>query len=109
MGDIPTTLGGQPDRAAHARAAQPAVPAGVLGEVLLVVVLGVVERPGLGDLGRDVAEAGAAELLLVGLLRDDRGVALSLARRVERRPVLGADVVALAHALGRVVVLPEEL
>ena len=36
---------GEADRAAHAGAAQAAVTAGVLGEVLLVVVLGVVERP----------------------------------------------------------------
>src|SRR6201999_1642660 len=37
------------------------------------------------------------------------GLALGLARRVDRRAVLGPDVVALAHALRRVVVLPEEL
>ena len=36
---------GEADRAAHARAAEPAVAVRVLREVLLVVVLGVVERP----------------------------------------------------------------
>ena len=45
------------DRAGDAGAAEPAVAVRVLGQVLLVVVLGVVERPGLGDLGRDLAVA----------------------------------------------------
>ena len=53
-------LGRQPDRAAHARAAEAAVAVRVLREVLLVVVLGVVERARLGDLGRDLAVARRA-------------------------------------------------
>ena len=43
----------RPDLAGDAGAAEPAIAARVLGEVLLVVVLGEVERAGLGDLGRD--------------------------------------------------------
>ena len=82
-------------------AAEPAVAIGVLGEVLLVVVLGVVERAR----GRSVVSAVAGRTragpdsvaLRLGqpLLRDRRGV--------DPRAVLGAGVVALAHALGRVV------
>src|ERR671922_1670372 len=56
-------LGAQSHRAGHARPAQPAVPVGVLGQVLLVVVLGVEERAGGHDLGRDLAVAGAAQPL----------------------------------------------
>src|SRR5687768_15342677 len=41
------------NRATHARATEPAVAVGVLGEVLLVVILGVVERGRRDDLGRD--------------------------------------------------------
>src|SRR6185437_13342154 len=45
------------NRAGDAGAAQAAIAAGVLLQVLLVVVLGRVERTRLGDLGRDRAEA----------------------------------------------------
>src|SRR5712671_6755273 len=46
------------DWTAHSRAAEPAVTVRVLREVLLVVVLGVIERGGRRDLGRDVAVIG---------------------------------------------------
>src|SRR5262249_21116772 len=87
---------------------QTAVAVRVLREVLLVVRLRVVERAGLGDLGRDLAVARAGELRLERLARRLRGGALRVRGRVDRRAVLRADVVALAHALRRVVVLPEE-
>ena len=58
---------GHADRAGDARAADPAVPVGVLREVLLVVVLGVVERPRGLDLGGDLAVAGALESLGVSV------------------------------------------
>jgi hypothetical protein len=50
----------QSNRAADARAAEPAIAIRVLGEVLLVVILGVVERPHRRDLGRDLAMPGGA-------------------------------------------------
>ena len=46
--------------------------------------------------------------LLVGVAGGVGGGALLGAVGVDRRAVLGADVVALAHALGRVVALPED-
>ena len=54
------TSGGKADRAGHAGAADAAVAAGVLRQVLLVIVLGVVERRRVDDLGGDRAEAGLA-------------------------------------------------
>src|SRR4051794_13232698 len=98
-----------PDRARHAGATEPAVAVRVLGEVLLVVVLGVVEVLERGDLRRDLAVAAAVQLPLEDALRRLGRLALSVARRVDRRAVLGAHVVALAHSLCRVVVLPEAL
>ena len=46
-----------PDRAGHAGAAEAAIAARILGEILLVIVLGEIERSGLGDLGGDRARA----------------------------------------------------
>ena len=50
----------------------------------------------------------ARERLLEAVARSERGIALRLSRPVHGRAVLGADVVSLAHALGRVVALPED-
>src|SRR5688500_9336875 len=95
--------------AAHARPAQTAVAAGVLAQVLLVVVLGVIEGRRGAQLGRDLALAGLAQAGLVGLPRGLGQRALLVVEGVERRAVLRAHVVALAHALRRVVALPEDL
>src|SRR5262245_34246385 len=56
------------DLAAHAGAAQPAIAGRVLGEILLVIVLGEVERRRIDDLGGDRRKAlGAQRLLVRGL------------------------------------------
>ena len=73
-----------------------------------MVVLGVVELGGLADLRRDRPVAGGVERLLVGVARGLGLRLLLLAVGVDRRAVLRADVVALAHALRRVVALPED-
>ncbi|KAG1648565.1 hypothetical protein GQR58_029736 [Nymphon striatum] len=86
-----------------------AVAARVLGQVLLVVVLGVVEVIERTDLGRDLAEAGTRQLRLVGLAAGLGDDGLILGRRVHGGAILATDVVALAHELDRVVVLPEDL
>src|SRR5215216_2128389 len=100
----------QANRAAHAGAVIRAVAVWVLTvrEVLLVVVLGVVERRGIGARGGDGAVAGRRGLVLVGLLEGLGLLLLGLGEGVDDRAVLGAGIVALAHALGRVVVLPED-
>src|SRR5438309_8076998 len=54
----------EPDRAADPGATQAAVAPRVLVEVLLVVVLGVIERAGLGDLGGYVRVALLAQPLV---------------------------------------------
>src|SRR4029079_18330625 len=90
-------------------AAEAAVAVRVLRQVLLVVVLGVVEVVQRRDLGRDLAVDTAAESVLERRARRVGRLTLGVARRVDRRAVLGADIVALAHALGRIVVLPEAL
>src|SRR6266849_2167921 len=59
--------GGEPGRAAHARAAAAAIAPRVLGEVLLLVVLGVVELGRWADFRRDGLVAGLAEHALVGV------------------------------------------
>src|SRR3954471_10885941 len=95
----------------HAGVGVAAVPERVLRQVLLVVVLRVEVR-GVGgrpDLGGDVTEAPARELVAVDL-GQLAGDLLLLGRRVvDRGAVLGADVIALAVALGRVVDLEERL
>ena len=54
----------QPDGAGHAGAAETTIAPRVLGEILLVIVLGVEERRRLDDLGRDRAVALPGELSL---------------------------------------------
>src|SRR5690606_7109943 len=103
-------LRGEADRAADAGAAQAAVAGGILRQVLLVLVLGVVEgRRGEADVGADRAVPGVAQPRLVGVAAGQRQRVLVGVVAEDHRTVLGAHVVALAHALGRVVVLPEGL
>src|SRR5215213_5585628 len=89
---------GHADWAAHARSAEPAVAVRVLGEVLLVVVLGVVVLARVGDLGRDLAVPGGGEALGVDVARGLGGRALRVRAHVDAGAVLRAHVVALAHA-----------
>src|SRR5262245_17087688 len=100
--------GGESDRAGHVCPTQTAVPVGHLVQVLLVVVLGVVEGTGRRDLGGDVAVPRGAQLLLEHLPGGFGRGLLLVAEGIDRGAVLGPDVVALAHALGRIVVLPED-
>src|SRR5580693_9879159 len=78
-----------------------------LFEVLLVIVLGAVERPGGGDLGhhRLAMAAGGFELRL----RRARGLLLGGIEEEDRGAVLGPPVRTLAVELGGVVVVPEGL
>src|SRR5680860_1459450 len=97
------------DAAGDAGASEAAVAARNLVQVLLVVVLGVVEGPGRLDLGRDRIAARGPQRLVVGLPCDLRGRRLGVTRRVDAGAVLAADVVALGHPLGRVVLVEEDL
>src|SRR4029078_13143006 len=62
---------------------------------------------GCRDAGGDSAIAGGAEPLLEALARRLGGGPLRVGGHVDPGAVLRADVVALAHPLGRVVALPE--
>ncbi len=71
--------------------------------------LGIVERRHLADFRSDLAVALGAQLLLESRAAGVDGSLLRLVEPVDHRAVLGAGVVALAHALGRVVGFPEHL
>src|SRR5437016_6243332 len=90
-----------PHWAADTGPTDPAVPPGILVQILLVIVLGVVEAVLRGDLGADLGIAGRAQTLGVGSEGRLGGFALLLGCPVDRRAVLGPDVVALPHPLGR--------
>src|SRR5262245_14625026 len=81
------------DRTAHARAAETAVAAWFLAQVLLVIILGVVELRRVDDLGRDLTVARRLQALLIHRLRRlGRGLLLGR-ERVDARPVLRTHVV----------------
>src|SRR3977135_4355883 len=100
---------GSADRAGDSGAAEAAIAERVLRQILLVVILGEVKGRGVLDLGRDLAVAGGIQLLLKAIARGFCGAALLRRIGVDCRAVLRADIVALAHALARVVALPEQL
>src|SRR5207244_3484814 len=95
------------NRAGDARSTQPAIALRVLGKVLLVVVLGEVEDGAGDDLGGDRSEAALLPLRRVRRLYGLGDVALTGIGDVDAGPVLRSDVVALPHALRRVVRLEE--
>ena len=95
------------DWAAHTGSSQTAVPVGNLVQILLVVALGLVEHPGGCDLCGDRAVAATPQCLLVSVAGLFGSPALLLACEEDRRAILRAYVVALAHPLRRVVGLPE--
>src|SRR5215510_12240875 len=97
------------DLAAHAGPAQAAIAGRVLREVLLVVILGKIERRRIEDFRRDRAKPLGAQRLLVHGPRRFGSLALLGREHVDARAILRADIVALAHALGRVMILPERL
>src|SRR5579872_5093828 len=80
------------DRAGDAGAAQPAIAERVLGQILLVIVLGKIKRRRLADLGGDRAVAGAGEPRLVALARRLGGLLLLGRVGIDRRAVLGSDI-----------------
>src|SRR5712692_7359363 len=90
------------DRAADAGAAETAIAGRVFRQILLMVRLGEIERWRVGDLGRDPAQPGYAEAVLIDLARRFGGLSLRRGEDVDRRTVLGADIVALAHPLRRI-------
>src|SRR5580658_5436577 len=99
---LSVTLSSHPraDRAAHAGAAEAAIAVGIFRQILLVIALGEIERWGVADFGGDRPHPFGRERLGVGYFRRFGGGALLRRKRVDAGAVLGADVAALAHALG---------
>src|ERR1700674_2876541 len=97
------------DRAAHPGAAQSAIAERVFREGLLMIVLGEVELPRVARFRRDTAHVAFRQGLAVGRLGRLGGGALRRRGDVDAGAVLGPDVVALAHALGRVMAFPKSL
>src|ERR1700733_10513640 len=95
--------------ARHTGPAQSAIAGRILGEILLMIVFGEIERSGRFDLGRNGAESLGRKRLLVSSLRGNRCLALRIVRGVDRGTILGPDIVALTHALRRVVIFPKHL
>src|SRR4029450_11026293 len=91
---------GNPDRTAHARAAEAAIAHGILRQILLVIVLGKRELRPLEDFGGDRVKAPCLELLVVRRFRRLRSPALLGGECVDSGAILGAHVRALALALG---------
>src|ERR1700742_3679137 len=89
-------------------AAEAAIAEGILRQVLLVIVLGEIELGRIDDLGGDGAVALLLQLGLVHRLRS-LGLLLLGRERIDAGAILGGDIVALTHALCRVVALPESL
>src|SRR6516165_6273024 len=95
------------DWAAQPRPAQTAIAVRHLGQVLLVVVFSEVKRRDLEDLGRDGPVAVCRQNPLVGLLGSLGRASLSRGVDVDAGSILGADVVALSHALRGIMAFPE--
>ena len=76
------------DRTRHAGAAKPAIAGRILGQILLMIVLGEIELACRRDLGGDGAEALGRQRLLVGRLRFVGGFALRVAKCVDRGTIL---------------------
>ncbi len=75
-----------------------------------MLVLGVIElRRWIDDPGRDRTAADIDQSRLLGIAAAQRGIVLRLRVAMDHRAVLGTGVIAMAHALSRVMALPERL
>ncbi len=72
-------------------------------------VLGIKEFRCLGDFGCHVGLTCFFQCGVVVLTRLNSRLLLFRRKGVDHGPVLGADVIALTHALSRVVVFPKQL
>src|SRR5690606_24011635 len=80
--------------AGHAGPLEAAIAVRVLRQILLMFFFREVEFRRVRDLGRDPAETGGCELILIGIARGKRGAMLIFAECVDCRTVGRADVVA---------------
>src|SRR5688572_12327709 len=97
------------DSASYPRPAVSAVTHRVLGQLLLMIVLGVIEITGIDDFRRNGTVPGFRQHFLISGATGLSGSSLFVTVHVNRRPILGADISTLPHALGGVVGFPENL
>src|SRR4029077_4495648 len=97
------------DLASDAGAAEAAIAVWVLGEILLVVILGKIELRRRQDFRGDGSEPARLQRLLVRRLGRLGRALLLLGEIIDAGTVFRADVVSLTHAMGRVVRLEEGL
>src|SRR4029077_15370722 len=71
------------DRTAHAGAAEAAIAVGILGQILLVIILGEIERRGVANFGGDRPHPLGAERLVVSRFRRLGGGALFRRERID--------------------------
>ena len=91
------------DWATHTGATKPAITIGVLREILLVVLLGVMECAEVLNFGRDWPEAVGPKNRLITFTAFNSSLMLRIVRRQNDASILTSDVVSLPHALGWVV------
>src|SRR5258706_9233107 len=97
------------DRTRHAGAAKSAIAGWILGEILLMIILGEIEFAGRRDLRGYGTEALCSQRFLIGRSGCIGSFALRVTEGVDRRAVLRPDIIALAHALRRVVTFQKRL
>src|SRR5579863_646315 len=90
-------------RASDASAFQAAVSTRFFGEILLMILFGIVESRGSANFSGDGAKTARAQSLLIGITRRQRDLHVRSRIRINSRTILSTYVVSLAHALGRIV------
>src|SRR5690606_37738896 len=92
---------------ANAGATQPAVSTRIFRKILLVIILGVIERTCRPDFRCHIAVTGLQQSARVALSAGFCLLQLLIAVTVNAGAILGAYIVALSHPLGGVVGFPE--
>src|SRR5690625_4777964 len=89
-------------RARHPGSGNAAVPVGILDQVLLVIILGVIKLARLGNrphIGGDWPKPGRPQLRFISLSHGARCLFLGGRRPKYGRPILRADVISLPVSL----------
>src|SRR5580698_10448616 len=95
------------DLAAHAGATEAAIAVRILRQILLMIILGEIERRRIADFRSDRPHSFGRKRLGIAFARRFGSGALRRRKHVDTGTVLGADVIALPHALRRVVTFPK--
>lgn len=96
------------DGAGYAGTTESTVAVGIFGEILLMVGFGVVEGGSREDLGGDIAVTCEVESLLERCTAGFGHRELGGICGVDAGTILGADIVALAHPLGGIMIFPKD-